>query len=178
VAAGELDVFTWEIDGEDYNIKKWWLFDELADSYEAREDSLNTNPKAAHGIKSLPVSLLSPLAIVLGSLGKLNGKLKYGGANYIGTEVVASIYIEAILRHIFKYLLGEDVDEVDKVPHLGAIIADCDILASAAAAGTLIDDRLRCDGQLEAIKALMPLVQSLQELHKDKNPKHYYMKDK
>jgi len=132
------------------------------------------NPKLAIGNVALPMTLLSPLTVATGCLGKLNGKLKYGGSNYIGTEVIMSTYMDAIARHFAKIQLGEDVDSVDGVPHWGAIIANIDIILSAKAAGTLIDDRLRSDGQLEAIKELVPLVKSLQELHKDKNPKHYY----
>ncbi len=135
----------------------------------------SNNPKAAIGSKSLPITMLSPLTCALGSLGKLNGKLKYGGANYIGTNVVFSVYLDAIRRHFDKILMGENCDAVDGVPHFGAILANIDIIVSAQAAGTLIDDRMRCDGQLEAVAALTPLVSSLQELHKDKNPKHYYM---
>ena len=136
-----------------------------------------TNPKALLGLTNLPMTMLSPLTIVLGNLGKLNGKLKYGGANYIGTNVVMSIYMDAILRHFYAILSGEDADPVDNVPHWGAILANIDIIVNAKAANTLIDDRLRADGQLEAMRELKPLVASLQELHKDKNPKHYYLKD-
>ena len=138
----------------------------------------DTNPKASIGSQALPMSMCSPLFAAHVALGKYNGMLKYGGSNYIGTEVVMSIYLDAIQRHLDKIKLGEVVDEVDGVNHFGAIGANCDIILSAQAAGTLIDDRLRSDGQLEAYKALTPMVKSLQELHKDKNPKHYYVKDK
>jgi len=138
-------------------------------------ENLEENPKLAIGNIALPMTLLSPITIATGCLGKLNGKLKYGGSNYIGTKVIMSTYMDAIARHFAKIQLGEDVDSVDNVPHWGAIIANIDIILSAKAAGTLIDDRLRSDGQLEAIKELVPLVRSLQELHKDKNPKHYFL---
>jgi hypothetical protein len=142
---------------------------------ENSEENSEENPKLAIGNVALPMTLLSPLTIATGCLGKLNGKLKYGGSNYIGTKVIMSTYMDAIARHFAKIQLGEDVDSVDGVPHWGAIIANIDIILSAKAAGTLIDDRLRSDGQLEAIKELVPLVKSLQELHKDKNPKHYFL---
>ncbi len=138
----------------------------------------HNNPKAQIGSKSLPITMLSPLVCALGSLGKLNGMLKYGGCNYIGTNVVLSIYLDAIRRHLDKIIMGENCDAVDGVPHFGAILANIDIIVSAQAAGTLIDDRLRCDGQLEAVAALTPLVASLQDLHKNKQPKHYYMDKK
>jgi hypothetical protein len=138
----------------------------------------SANPKHAIGNTSLPMTMPSALFRAMVALGKQNGAGKYGGANYIGTPVVMSTYMNAIQRHFDKILMGEDCDEVDGVPHWGAIGANIDIIVSAAAAGTLIDDRLRADGQLEAYKALTPLVKSLAELHKDRTPKHFYMKDK
>ncbi len=89
-----------------------------------------------------------------------------------------STYLDGIQRHLDKFRMGETFDEVDGVHHFGAIGKGMDIILSAEAAGTLVDDRLRCDGQLEAYKALTPTVKSLQELHKDKNPYHYLMVNK
>ncbi len=135
------------------------------------------NPKAQIGSHALPMGMISPLFSAHVALGKLNGAEKYGLANYIGTEVVMSIYLDAIQRHLDKIKMGEVVDEVDGVNHFGAIGANCDIILSAQAAGTLIDDRPLCTGQLEAYKALTPMVKQLKELHKEKNPRHYYAKD-
>lgn len=135
----------------------------------------DTNPKAQIGSYSLPMGMISPLFAAHVALGKLNGAEKYGISNYIGTEVVMSIYLDAIQRHLDKIKMGEVVDEVDGVNHFGAIGANCDIILSAQAAGTLIDDRPLSTGQLEAYKALTPMVKQLKELHKGKNPKHYYL---
>lgn len=160
----------------------WYYLPEALEAAEevSKDDkkSDSKNPKAAAGNLSLPLTMLSPYCCAVGALGKYNGMLKYGGANYIGTEVLMSVYLNAIRRHFDKILMGEVVDAVDQVPHWGAIMANIDIILSAQAAGTLIDDRLRCDGQLEAVAALQPLVASLQELHKGKDPKHYYMSEK
>jgi len=139
--------------------------------------SSDVNPKAQIGSYALPMGMISPLFAAHVALGKLNGAEKYGLSNYIGTEVVMSIYLDAIQRHLDKIKMGEVVDEVDGVNHFGAIGANCDIILSAQAAGTLIDDRPLCTGQLEAYKALTPMVKQLKELHKEKNPKHYYAKD-
>lgn len=138
----------------------------------------DTNPKAAIGSTALPMTSVSPLFCAHVALAKFNGKGKYGGSNFIGTEVLMSVYLDAIKRHFDKILMGEVVDEVDGVNHWGAIGANIDIILCAEAAGTLIDDRLRCDGQLEAYKALTPLVASLSKLHKDRKPVHYFMRDK
>ena len=144
----------------------------------SQDTDVNTlNPKAQVGSQALPMSMCSPLFAAHVALGKLNGSLKYGLSNFVGTNVVMSIYLDAIQRHLDKIKMGEVVDEVDGVNHFGAIGANCDIILSAQAAGTLIDDRALCTGQLDAYKALTPMVKNLKDLHEGKNPKHYYMKD-
>jgi hypothetical protein len=150
---------------------------EIVEDSSTHVNSTMVNPKAQIGSYALPMGMISPLFAAHVALGKLNGAEKYGLANYIGTEVVMSIYLDAIQRHLDKIKMGEVVDEVDGVNHFGAIGANCDIILSAQAAGTLIDDRPLCTGQLEAYKALTPMVKQLKELHKGKNPKHYYNKD-
>lgn len=137
----------------------------------------DTNPKQALGLSSIPMNLLSPLACAYGSLGKLNGKLKYGGSNFIGTEVIMSIYMDAIRRHLDGIMAGEEFDPADGVPHFGAMLANIDIILCARAGGTLIDDRPLLKGYREEMDKLKPIVAQLQELHKDKNPKHYLLKD-
>lgn len=144
----------------------------------AAEAEAGLNPKLAQGNLALPMTAVSPLFCAHVALAKHNGRGKHGGSNFIGTKVLMSTYLDAIQRHLDKIRMGEVVDEVDGVNHFGAIGANADIIVCAQAAGTLVDDRLRCDGQLEAYKALTPMVKRLNELHKDKKPKHYYMKDK
>ena len=164
--------FYWENwDMASFDIKCWKLA-----KYEPMKTSptSETNPKAVIGAASLPLSLFSPLGVAYGCLGKYNGMLKYGLNNYVGTNVVASIYVDAIKRHLDKWLSGEEVDEIDGVPHLGAILANVDILINAQAEGTLVDDRGLSTAYSKELKRLTPLIKSLQELHKGKNPKHYY----
>jgi hypothetical protein len=155
-------------------LKKW--DDEGMPEQRSGEDRrVGINPKQGAGSVQLPMTLPSPLFRAHITLAKLNGKGKYGGANFIGTNVLMSTYLDAIQRHFDKILMGEEFDEVDGVSHWGAIGAGIDIILTARAAGTLDDDRLRADGQLEAYKALTPMVKKLQELHKDKKPYHYLM---
>jgi hypothetical protein len=157
----------------------WWYLPESLELVKTVEPSSTDtgNPKDALGSVSLPMTMLSPLACAHGALGKYNGMLKYGLANFIGTKVRMSVYMDAIRRHFDAILMGEEVDPIDGVNHWGAIMANIDIILCAEAAGTLIDDRARADGQLDAVRKLKPLVKSLQELHREKNPKHFYMRE-
>jgi hypothetical protein len=136
-----------------------------------------TNPKQLHGQSSLPLSAFSPLATAYGSLGKLNGALKYGTSNFVATPVIASIYVDAIRRHLDKWMAGQENDPVDNVPHFSAVLANVDILLCARAAGTLIDDRPMIKGYYEEIEKLTPMVKALHELHKDRNPHHYLLSE-
>lgn len=134
-----------------------------------------TNPKEALGLSNVPMNLFSPIACAYGSIGKLNGKEKYGLCNYNGTKVILSIYMDALRRHLDAFMSGEECDPADGVPHLGAMLANIDIILCARAADTLIDDRPLIIGYREEMVKLKALVPLLQELHKDKNPKHYYL---
>lgn len=165
---------TWELFDGDECIAYWRLH-EVAEP-EVRIEK--TNPKQIHGQSNLPLSLFSPLATAYGSLGKLNGKLKYGLSNFLATPVIASIYVDAIRRHLDKWMAGEDCDSADGVPHFAAILANVDILICAKAAGTLVDDRPLSLNYFEEIEKLTPIVKALHELHKDKTPKHYLLSER
>lgn len=136
------------------------------------------NPKQALGQASLPLNLFSPLATAYGSIGKLNGKLKYGLSNFVATPVIASIYADAIRRHLDKWMAGQEFDEADGVPHFAAMLANIDILLCARAAGTLVDDRPLLIGFEEEMEKLTPIVKALQKLHEGKNPHHHLLSEK
>lgn len=136
------------------------------------------NPKQALGQASLPLNLFSPLATAYGSIGKLNGKLKYGLSNFVATPVIASIYADAIRRHLDKWMAGQEFDEADGVPHFAAMLANIDILLCARAAGTLVDDRPLLIGFEAEMEKLTPIVKALQKLHEGKNPHHHLLSEK
>lgn len=66
---------------------------------------------------------------------------KTGAYNWRSTQVNASTYISAMMRHWAAYLDGEDRAEDSKCHHLAHIVANCNILMDAEKCGTLIDDR-------------------------------------
>lgn len=168
----------WEYIGGSADIGSYRL---AASEYAVKVDDLRSvsdvNPKQIHGQSNLPLSLFSPLATAYGSIGKLNGKLKYGLSNFVATPVIASIYVDATKRHLDKWMSGEELDSNDGVPHFSAILANIDILICARAAGTLIDDRPLSKGYFEEIEKLTPIVKALHELHKDKKPHHYLLSE-
>ena len=135
------------------------------------------NPKAIVGSTKIPIHLWPNTATIMGCMAMLNGMLQYGRVNFRASDIKASTYISASKRHLDAWEEGEEVDPVDKVPHLGAALACIAIIIDSRAAGRLIDDRPLTGGYLELKKQLMPLVRELQQRHAGKTPRHYTIKD-
>lgn len=133
----------------------------------------STNPKQGVGSQKLPLHLVSPLATAYMAVGLANGAGKYGAGNFKGTEVLLSIYLAATLRHLFAFMEGQEFDEVDGTPHLGAVMANMAIILDARAVGTLVDDRIIPGGYLKEIEKLTEIYQGLLKLHEGRDPFHY-----
>lgn len=136
-----------------------------------------TNPKDAIGSDKIPVHLVSPIFISVTALGKLDGALKYGKDNYRAVGVRASIYIDALLRHILAYRDGEDIDPDSGLPHFSHMGATLDILVDAWANDVLTDDRAYANRYRAKLDELTPHVKRLKALHAGKTPKHYTIAD-
>lgn len=135
------------------------------------------NPKDSIGSTKLPIHLWPETATIVGSLGLMDGAGKYGRSNYRATPVRASIYYDACRRHLAKWFAGEDRDKESSLPHMSHALACLAIIVDAQAARTLIDDRNFNDGYSNLVEELTPLVNHIVETHRDKNPKHYSIKD-
>ncbi|WP_050590127.1 dATP/dGTP diphosphohydrolase domain-containing protein [Pseudomonas sp. URMO17WK12:I12] len=132
-----------------------------------------TNPKDLIGSGKLPLHLWPVTATALGSLGLLDGMLKYGRSNFRAVGVRASIYYDAASRHLNAWFEGEAVDPDSGLPHLAHALACLAIIVDAEAAGKLNDDRMHPGGYRALINSLTPHVARLKEVHADKNPQHY-----
>lgn len=100
-----------------------------------------TNPKDMVGVKKAPLSLVPPSLVIEVSDAMANGAGKYGAYNFRDSSIKMSIYLEAIMRHLYAYMDGEENAEdsgCSHLAHMGACIA---ILIDARAEGNLIDDR-------------------------------------
>lgn len=133
----------------------------------------SVNPKEAIGSSKLPMHLASPLAMAYMALGLANGALKYGKANFKATPVLCSIYMDGFMRHMMAWLEGEEYDQDDGAPHLGAALANLAIIIEARANGTLIDDRPIGEGYLKEREMLTEIWQQIQKKHAGKNPHHF-----
>lgn len=135
------------------------------------------NPKDVLGASKIPVHLWPSTATILGSLGLLDGALKYGRSNFRATDVRATIYADACMRHLNAWLEGEDNDPDSGLPQLAHALACLAIIVDAEAAGSLIDDRMFPGGYRKMITEMTPHVERLKAMYGDKSPKHYTIAD-
>ena len=135
-----------------------------------------SNPKDAIGVTKLPLSLVPPTAIAVACLAHLDGALKYGKWNWRKAGVRASVYLDALRRHISKWEDGDEEDP-DGVLHLGHALACINILVDAQACGKLIDDRPPRANIEKFFADLTPWVGKLKAKHADRAPYHYSIKD-
>lgn len=137
----------------------------------------NPNPKDSIGSSKIPLHLVPMEAMVLMSLGLLDGAGKYGRCNYLVAPVRASIYYDAAMRHLAKWFAGEEADDDSGLPHMAHLLACAAIIVGAESNGTLIDDRNVDNGFCAFLKRMTPHVARLNEKHADKTPKHFTIKD-
>lgn len=136
-----------------------------------------SNPKDLIGSSKLPLHLFPSTAIVYGSLGLLDGALKYGRSNFRAVGVKASIYQDATMRHLMAWFEGEDCDPDSGLHHLCHAIASLAILIEALEAGNLTDDRMFPTNYRDMMDRLTPEVERIKLLHAKKNPRHYTIED-
>jgi hypothetical protein len=137
-------------------------------------DSKPSNPKDIIGSDKVPMSLVPVMSKAYQALAHLEGTLKYGLVNWRECGVRASIYIDAIERHLGKFKEGEWCDPVTHVPHLASILASAGIIVDAYENGKLIDDRPKPVAEIGTkIDGLGELVKHLKNLYGEVKPKHY-----
>ena len=101
----------------------------------------DTNPKDALGIKKAPLHSVPTGPLFEVGLAFLEGARKYGSHNYREVGVRASVYYDAVMRHIMAWWEGEDVDPDSGVPHIIKAMASLFVLRDSMLMGNCIDDR-------------------------------------
>lgn len=101
------------------------------------------NPKQADGLHKVPFSAVPMEVIAEVGLAMAEGARKYGRHNFRveGTEILASTYFDALLRHITAWWEGQDVDPDSGLPHIVKAIATLVVLRDSVVTGTFVDDR-------------------------------------
>jgi len=136
-----------------------------------------TNPKDAIAANKLPLHLWPATATAMGCIGMLEGREKYGRSNFRSLGALASVYVDALKRHMDAWMEGEDVAPDSGVPHLANALSCLAIIVDTQAAGVLTDDRNVEGGYRKLVESLTPHVARIVEMHADKQPKHYTIQD-
>lgn len=104
-------------------------------------DKKNTNPKDAVGIKKVPLSTVSSAVLMEIGLGMLEGACKYGRHNYRISGVRASVYYDAVMRHLMAYWEGQDIDTDSGLHHVSKAMSCLAVMRDAMHNDMLNDDR-------------------------------------
>jgi hypothetical protein len=101
----------------------------------------DTNPKDGVGIKKAPISTLPAQVLLEVGLALIEGARKYGRHNYRIAGVRASVYYDALFRHLGAWWEGEDIDPDSGLNHITKAIACLVVLRDSMMIGNWLDDR-------------------------------------
>lgn len=101
----------------------------------------DTNPKDAVGVKKVPLHVVSSPVLMEIGLAMLEGDRKYGGHNYRVAGVRASVYYDALMRHIMSWWEGEDIDPDSGLNHVTKALSTLTVLRDAMLNDMWTDDR-------------------------------------
>lgn len=99
------------------------------------------NPKDRVGVAKIPFNLIPNQVLGEVALAMLEGSRKYGAYNFRRAGVRATIYFDALDRHIKALIEGQDIDEDSGLSHIAKAIACLVVLRDSQLNGNWIDDR-------------------------------------
>lgn len=100
-----------------------------------------SNPKDAIGSTKIGLSNIPWGPVFEAALGMTEGSLKYRRHNYRAIGVRASIYFDALQRHMISWWEGEDIDPKSGIHHIGKAISTLLVLRDAMMQEKFYDDR-------------------------------------
>jgi hypothetical protein len=155
-----------------HSMKSWKMQEEnvIVDT-----SSKPTNPKDSIGVNKAPMSTLPANVLMEVGVAMLEGAAKYGRHNYRAVGVRASVYYDALMRHMMAWWEGEDIDADSGLSHITKAIATLMVLRDSMARGNMVDDRPPVSS--EFIPLLNAAAAQIIKRHKDKAPHHYTAHD-
>ena len=99
------------------------------------------DPKAEFGILKPSISCVPPVAIFAMGQVMQSGADKYGAFNWRSRKVNASVYYNAIQRHLMAWWDGQENDPDTAASHLGHAMAGAALILDGQSLGVLNDDR-------------------------------------
>lgn len=115
------------------------------------EEEPKMNPKYVQAQKDGKIRMECLATSVLASEARVlaHGADKYGARNWRKDEILASTYEGAMMRHLFAWINGEDLDPDSGEPHLSHLRACAAVVMDADSFGKLVDDRNRMESKNE-----------------------------
>lgn len=107
----------------------------------SNKDLPDRNVKTAAAANKPKTSAVPPIAIMALGSAMQNGADKYGKFNWRGTEVTASVFYDAMMRHLAAWYSGENFAPDSGVHHLAHLMAGAAIVLDAEHNKVFIDDR-------------------------------------
>jgi hypothetical protein len=111
----------------------------IGDEVLVTTDPLNPKDAAGQAKPSISDTPLGPLFEISRVLS--HGAVKYGRFNWRDTSIRASVYFNAIFRHLSAWFDGQDIDPDSGEHHLAHVGANVFVCLDAIARGKFIDDR-------------------------------------
>ena len=110
--------------------------------------SKETNPKDAVGSRKASMRYVPVNVMLEQGLCLQEGGLKYGAHNYRDAGVRASVYYDALWRHMGAWWEGEDIDRDSALSHVAKGISTLIVLRDAMMNDMWEDDRpIKCKNQ-------------------------------
>ncbi len=101
----------------------------------------DSNPKDSVGIKKVPASVVPRNVLACLNIAMFEGARKYGRHNYRAIGVRASVYFDAMNRHMDSWWEGEDIDPDSGLSHIDKAMACLVILKDSMMQENWTDDR-------------------------------------
>ena len=138
-------------------------------------DKKDTNPKDMVGTRKAPMSTVPANVLAEVGVAMLEGACKYGRSNYRVAGVRSSVYYDAVMRHLFSWWEGEDIDPDSGMSHITKAITSLVVLRDAMIQDMATDDRPpRSKKFYEELNAKAAAVI---DKYADRSPRHYTIED-
>jgi len=138
-------------------------------------DTKATNPKDAVGIRKAPLSTVPSGVMAEVGVAMLEGARKYGRHNYRIAGVRASVYYDALMRHMLAWWEGEDVDPDSNLSHVTKAITTLVVLRDAMMQDMLTDDRPPRSAPF--FEELNAKASEIKDRYTDRDLRHYTIAD-
>jgi hypothetical protein len=149
--------------------------DHVTETFHQLPNTKATNPKDMIGTRKAPLSTVPMGVIVEMGVGMLEGAAKYGRHNYRCAGVRASVYYDAVMRHLIAWWEGEDIDPDSGMPHVTKAMCTLAVLRDAQMQNMCADDRP--PKSVSFYPAMNSAAGAMLDKHADKNPRHYTIED-